>query len=983
MGRADVGKGSAERPGGGTDTERDETLPSGDQPPSSLAATVYDVGSQEAPRELAPGATLGRYQIGEQLGAGTMGVVLAAIDPALGRKVALKLVRPDPASDSTAARQRLLREAQAMARLAHENVVTVYEVGTAFDHVFVAMEHIDGCNLADWLKRSRRSQREIVDAFAAAGRGLAAAHAAGIVHRDFKPANVLVSADGRVRVADFGLATSPVAPAESAAANPQAAAPIGITATGALLGTPAYMSPEQHEARAADARADQFSFCAALYEALYGELPFEGEGYLAYAHNVVAGTLRPAPRGSRVPNRLRSILLRGLSTEPDRRYPAMGALLADLDRVMSAPRRRIALAAAGLMGTGALAVFLLGGREEAPDPCAAADRPAAALWNPAARGQVEAAFKSSGKPDAADAFARLDRVMSRRVSQIRTMHRKACVAVEVRHRSKLLYDRRLECLAARGQEVAAFTAVYASAERSVVDRALQAALSLPPVEQCADRDALMAEMPTTPDPVTRARAVELVTLLALAEALESAGKWTEAAKQTESVAVQADAIGYAPLRARARYQLARVLGKLDDYERCAAQLRLAADLAAAAHDDVLLAHIWILLHGTIGYEMSKPDEAKALEPVVTAAIVRAGKTAELLGMFENSLGNVALGAGDFPAAATHFLDAGRHLEEAFGKEDPTVAELQYHAGLALENGGRFAEARQALERALAMRIKLLGPEHLSVGQSYKALGGLVDTMGGTEEALELFRRAEAIFEKTLPPDHQQLATALSSIAIQLDQLDRSREALPLHLRGIAILENKPKGNEIALSFGLTALGVCYDQMERYQDALAAFRRALALKEQVLGRDHVVIAYTLNPMATTALKMGDLAQASSLCRRALAIVEPRLGRDHPEVAGPLLSLAEVALARRDPTEALRLIDRSKAIQEKSGQTDTSGYAETLVARGRALIALRRAPAAVPDLERGLALMKTRGARDKEIAETEEILARARKHSGRAR
>ena len=133
-------------------------------------------------------------------------------------------------------------------------------------------------------------------------------------------------------------------------------------------------------------------------------------------------------------------------------------------------------------------------------------------------------------------------------------------------------------------------------------------------------------------------------------------------------------------------------------------------------------------------------------------------------MLENSLGNVALGAGDFPAATTHFLDAGRHLEEAFGKEDPTVADVQYHAGIALEEGGRFAEARQALERALAMRIKLLGPEHLSVGQSYKALGGLVDTMGGTEEALELFRRAEAIFEKTLPPDHQQLATALSSIA---------------------------------------------------------------------------------------------------------------------------------------------------------------------------------------------------------------------------
>ncbi len=956
-----------------------------EEPPRPLAATVYAGAPQAVPGGLAPGSTLGRYRVGELLGSGTMGVVLAAIDPALDRKVALKLVRPDPASDSTAARQRLLREAQAMARLAHPNVLTVYEVGTAFDHVFVAMEHIDGSNLADWLKERTRSRREIVDAFAAAGRGLAAAHAAGIVHRDFKPANVLVSADGRVRVADFGLATIPVASAEATAASPPPASPIGITATGALLGTPAYMAPEQHEARTADARADQFSFSAALYEALYRELPFEGEGYLAYAHNVIAGALRPAPRGSRVPGRLRSILVRGLSTEPGRRYPSMDALLADLDRAMSAPRRRIALAAAALVGAGALAFVLLGGRDQPPDPCAAAGRPAAALWSPAARRQVEAAFESSGTHDAADAFARLDRAMSQRVRLIRAMRREACLATQVRHQqSQVLFDRRLECLARRGEEVAAFTAVFAGGDASVVERALPATLSLPPVEQCANPLVVMAAVPPPADPAARARVQDLGPVLARAMALEFAGKWTEAAKEVESVAAQADAIGYAPLRARARYQLARILGKLDDYERCAAELRVAADLAAAAHDDVLLAHIWILLHGTIGYEMSKPAEAKALEPVVTAAIVRAGKTAELLGLFENSLGSVALGAGDFPAAATHFLDAGRHLEEAFGKEDPTVADTQYHAGIALENGGRFAEARQALERALAMRIKLLGPEHLSVGQSYKALGGLVDTMGGTEEALELFRRAQAIFEKTLPPDHQQLATALSSIAIQLDQLDRSREALPLHLRGIAILEKKPKGNEIALSFGLTALGVCYDGLERYQDALAAFRRALALKEQVLGRDHVVLAYTLSPMGWSAWRMGDLAQASSLCRRSLAILEPQVGRDHPEVAGPLMTLAEVALARRDPGKALGLIERSKAIQEKSQQTDTLGYAETLIARGRALVALRRTPAAVADLERGLILMKAKGgAAKKDIAEAEAILVRAQKHRGPAR
>src|SRR5262245_48297437 len=244
MGRAEPGSDGAKR-AAGKDTEAarqhddslDETLPSGEHPgmdsvtravldPAAGTPTRFPVvpltvpatapadrsGARAAdPLELSPGVQLGRYVVQEQLGSGTMGLVLAAIDPSLDRKVALKVVRPDQIGGSTSGRQRLLREAQAMARLAHPNVVTVYEVGTVSDHVFVAMEHIDGSTLDVWLKAEKRSLRDIVEAFTGAARGLAAAHAAGIVHRDFKPANVLVSADGRVRVADFGLATTPVA----------------------------------------------------------------------------------------------------------------------------------------------------------------------------------------------------------------------------------------------------------------------------------------------------------------------------------------------------------------------------------------------------------------------------------------------------------------------------------------------------------------------------------------------------------------------------------------------------------------------------------------------------------------------------------------------------------------------------------------------------------------------------------------------------
>jgi len=277
---------------------------------------------------LRPGQRVGRYVVLERLGAGGMGVVYAAHDPVLDRTVAVKLLppqRPTPGAST----EDVLREGRVMAQLSHPGVVAVHDAGVLADGVvYLVLDHIDGRSARQWLREERPDWRRALEVLTGAGRGLAAAHAAGIVHRDVKPANVLVGRNGRASLADFGLAL---------------AARVDDTDTCASAGTPSYMAPEQHDGRTPDARADQFSFCVLLYEAVYGERPFEPENLpdvppaIAMAVAVTVGEVRPAPKGSSVPASLRRILLRGLAVDPEDRWPSMEALLEALDGV-EAPR---------------------------------------------------------------------------------------------------------------------------------------------------------------------------------------------------------------------------------------------------------------------------------------------------------------------------------------------------------------------------------------------------------------------------------------------------------------------------------------------------------------------------------------------------------------------------------------------------------------------------------------------------------------------
>jgi hypothetical protein len=299
----------------------------------------------DVPEALLRGTMVGRYAVLNLLGIGGMGLVYAAHDPELGRKVAIKLLHPGCTSKpllGSDGRARLLREAQAMARLAHPNVIAVHDVGTFGDEVFIAMEYVDGYTLKGWLEAQRREWPEIISMFVQAGHGLSAAHSAGIVHRDFKPENVLVGKDGRARVVDFGLARDTLAEkvldAIPASVDGHATHSIGenpiadaMTLPGTLLGTPAYMAPEQLAAGKVDARTDQFSFCASLFKSLYGEQPFSGDTLQQRLAAIREGTISE-PKGSNVPGWLRDAVLKGLNANPADRYPSMEVLLHHLQQ---------------------------------------------------------------------------------------------------------------------------------------------------------------------------------------------------------------------------------------------------------------------------------------------------------------------------------------------------------------------------------------------------------------------------------------------------------------------------------------------------------------------------------------------------------------------------------------------------------------------------------------------------------------------------
>ncbi|MEO1085907.1 MAG: serine/threonine-protein kinase, partial [Acidobacteriota bacterium] len=530
---------------------------------------------------LVPGDRVGRYAVLRRLGAGGMGVVYAAYDPRLDRQVALKLLRRGPSGEESERQARLLREAQSLAKLNDPHVLTIYDAGTVDGQIFLAIEYVDGVDLGRWLAEDR-SLAEVLRVFTVAGRGLAAAHRQGLVHRDFKPSNVVVrAADGRALVLDFGLARSAgppsLAPPASAAAESSSAAAADLTRDGALLGTPLFMAPEQWDGHS-DAAADQFSFCASLYLGLYGEPAF-GRSSLGMP---LGWEVRSAPDGSAVPAWIRRVVVRGLSVEPSERFPSMEALLRALSNDPRRRRRRW-LAVAASVATAASAGYFVA---RAPSPCEGAAARLADVWGVDASRELTAALGGTGEPYAPAVARTVVELVDDYAERWRTGYEDACLATHRRgDQSETVMDLRMGCLDGRRRELGSLLDLLTAEPASMLDRAIPAVGELSPLDACADVASLLAPTPLPEDPDARGQIAELRGELAEAGALRAAGEFSRAAEVGKALAERARAVGYLPVVAEALVGRGMAEEGLAEADASAATFEEAVWVAQASQHD--------------------------------------------------------------------------------------------------------------------------------------------------------------------------------------------------------------------------------------------------------------------------------------------------------------------------------------------------------------------------------------------------------------
>ncbi len=961
--------------------ERGETLPA--EPP----------GPQPSSPALRLGTRVGRYLLEDVLGRGGMGVVYAAHDPELDRRIAIKLVRTRTV-DGSAGRARLVREAQAMARLAHPNVIAVFDVGTVGDDVFIAMELSTGGTLR--AHQRDRGWDEIVRAYVQAGRGLAAAHAAGLVHRDFKPDNVLVGADGRLRVTDFGLVRAADAPsgasaavvaeavrpssssssgasAVSAVASSSSSASSSLTEVGSVMGTPTYMAPEQMVAGELGPAADQFAFAVALWQALHGASPFVAEELAARRDEILAGTRR-APTNRAVPARIQRALERALAGEPSARWPSLTALLDELDAARAPRRARllVPIAAGTVTVAAVIAIVALRGGD-APGPCAQVDRAGVGLWS-RARPAVERAFAASGAAYADASFRALD---GRLVGLERDWRAAAIAACrDTRERAvqpEPVYAQRQACLEVRRQRAATIIANLSTIDRDGVADIAALAASLPRLDECADPQVLagLVPRPAAPDAV-----IALTTLEATLATRAAQGGAGDPAADDAALA-EARRLGYPPIEAEALLVRARHAIKDDRFDAARKDLIDAAAAATRGGDRGRVAEAYLELLELDAGVRGDLDGAASWNQLAAAAVDALGRPlgkrlvlerGQFALAFANHDGAAALAAVEPLLAeprltslerfeleedrALALIDLGR-FDEAdralaalepvvaaeFGVEHPLTLSVAGNRASVLYHRGEFAACRAAQARQLASVERVFGAEHVRVATALEALASCENKSGKSAEALAHFERAVAILRTARGPAHPRTLSAMSDLAGAYSHLNQHRRALEINQELLAIRERTLGAEHLDVAVTLVNLAIEAKNTSQLELALASHQRALAIFERALGKGHPNVAIALINQGEALRSAGRYADALAGFERAGAILTDALGAEHILLAHVHYGLGMAELGRGSAAAAVPWLERAVARRAGPDQ-DPNEQAEAELGLAQALVAAHR-------------------------------------------
>lgn len=854
------------------------------------------------------GARVGRFVVHSHLDEGGMGLIYRAHDEELDRPVALKILRASQ-SEGELGQARLIREAQALARLSHPNVVTVYEVGEWEGHIFVAMELIEGMTLGAWLDAKERSWREIIDMFIQAGRGLAAAHSVGIVHRDFKLSNALIGDDGRLRVLDFGIALAAELP-PSVDTEQNITNVLGtkvsllsgsLTVGGAIAGTPTYMSPEQLVGGKVDARADQYAFCVALYRGLYRQRPFQGRSIKERRQEFLDGAKITFPPEPRVPPWLRRIVCRGLEVEPECRYLTMDDLLADLANDRTRRRRWVLGASLGgalLLGGGYIAAQQ---QVALSDPCRDVGDELAGVWGEQQRTAISRAIEDTGLAYGAVTWQRLDPLLGGYAEAWIDQRVEACES----HRSGLhdaaLYGLEVGCLDRRRAAFRALVRVLVETDAEVLIRAIQAAKVLPSVAACGDIGVLTAKVAL---PVNHELAVEVERLHeVLAEASVEAEMYRHqrGLRLSTEVLARSEVLGYTPLQAEALFVHGRLLRIAGDFEAADEALNRGVWRADVIGDDEQLAETMAMLIRTLT-ERGEYDRGFAWRPHAEAVIERLGGDspgeAKLLGRLCDLL---SLRGRDEEAIelGSRALEISERL---YGNEDPRNVNILAALGSAYDKSGEIVEAGALFDRALRISEREYGLEHPAISMCLNNIGVMKERAGDVEGAARVVRRSLRIREAALGPEHPSLALMVGNLGI------------------------------FALAQGKNA------------EAQAYMERALAIHEKTHGLENRLGAIRLQGLAAVSSVRGDNRRAAGYLERALVICEATLEEDALLTLQIVVDLGELQIKAGEIEQGLRLLERGYRLSKgKASRQIIRAEAEYLLVKTYRSSAGRRSEA----------------------------------------
>jgi tetratricopeptide (TPR) repeat protein len=799
------------------------------------------------------GARLGRYELKSMIGAGGMGVVFAAHDPQLDRTVAVKVLHVSMGKGSTDGELRLQREGQTMARLSHPNVIRVYDVGSAQGSLFVAMEYVDGGTLQQWLSRAARSAAEILAAFVQAGRGLAAAHDAGLIHRDFKPSNVLVGADGRVLVTDFGLARS-----SDAAADPD----------GAVEGTPGYMAPEQRTGGALDARADQFSFCVSLAKALDGK---------------------------RVPARVRAALDRGQRAAADERFASMHELLAAL--APPAGKRTVWIAlGGGALVAGAIAAWVLVGSDRpAADPCASLDDRFAGVWDADTARAVEAAFTATGMPYARAAFRATSRQLDARRAAWLAMRHDSCAATRIRHEQPdAIMDARATCLERRLEDLSAFVGELRRADAATVRGADQQAATIGDVTACGDVEALARRMPLPDDPARRTEIGAISRDLAEVRARLAAGHYRELADPATALVTRARAADHPPILADALTLAADVYEKVGRAREAEPLLDEAVLVAEAGGDDRQRLDAETRLVRIVGYLLERDEDARRHADRATALLTRIGSDPRRAAQLAAYRATSDWWNGRYADARVR-ADEAVQILTALDPDGSVLAKALHLRAIVEQEMGDLEASVASAVKAREVGIRALGPDHPIIGDYLEAEGGSLRLLGRYDEADVALQRGLALLVSGFGPDSNEAANAYTNLAI----LDMDREhfdAAIASLRRVIEINTKVLGPDHSrIADNLELLGGALSKGGHPAEAVDALERAIAIHAARLGPDAPPTASSHRGLGKHYLRTGEPAKARAEFLESVRALTASQGADSPMLGKSFALLGDAELA----------------------------------------------------------------------------------------